>query len=230
MMTYKISFLAAALALLFPLWGQGEDISTVSIEKDGTVLEETARAPVSPEAWLPKKVKKESSAQVEDEGLREALLSYFSDSTYDTSLMSYAFNLSDLDGDGREEALVLLESPYTDREGKPELLIFRRQDDGWHMEQEITAVSVPVMVPKKEEKDSPGFRPLYLFSSDDTGEAVIVKLTPKENIYPLAANGDRVEPKEIKKRKGSAFFCSENKKKEPLRCFSLAEEEKSNIS
>lgn len=199
MMTYKISFLAAALALLFPLWGQGEDISTVSIEKDGTVLEETARAPVSPEAWLPKKVKKESSAQVEDEGLREALLSYFSDSTYDTSLMSYAFNLSDLDGDGREEALVLLESPYTDREGKPELLIFRRQDDGWHMEQEITAVSVPVMVPKKEKKDSPGFRPLYLFSSDDTGEAVIVKLTPKENIYPLAANGDRVEPKEIKR-------------------------------
>ena len=144
--------------------------------------------------------------------------------------MSYAFNLSDLDGDGREEALVLLESPYTDREGKPELLIFRRQDDGWHMEQEITAVSVPVMVPKKEKKDSPGFRPLYLFSSDDTGEAVIVKLTPKENIYPLAANGDRVEPKEIKKRKGSAFFCSENKKKEPLRRFSLAEEEKSSIS
>ncbi|WP_299143387.1 hypothetical protein [uncultured Dialister sp.] len=223
-MTYKISFLAAALALLFPLWGQGEDISTVSIEKDGTVVEETARAVVSPEAWIPKKVKKESSAQVEDEGLRKALLSYFADSTYDTGLMTYAYNFVDLSGGG-EEALVLLESPYTDREEKPALLIFEKDTDGWHMEQEITGISVPLVIPQKGKKDSTAdFRPLYFMEDDETGEGTVKKLSPQGRLYPIAASGETVDVKSMKKMKGQAFFCSMNKKKEPLRWFSLAEE------
>ena len=91
MTTYKIQLLAAAMLFLFPLSGKGEDISTVSIEKNGEVIEETALpAPVSPETLIPKKVQKESSLQEEDEGIRQALLDYFNDTSYDKSLMSYA--------------------------------------------------------------------------------------------------------------------------------------------
>lgn len=151
-MTYKIQFLAAAMVFLFPFFSQGEDISTISIEKNGDMVEAPALAPVSLEAWIPKKVKKESSLQTEDQGLRQAVLDYFADSTYDESQMNYACNFTDLSGDGGKEALVLLESPYTDRDGKPELLIFTRDGEGWHMEQEITGISVPFLIPRRDKK------------------------------------------------------------------------------
>lgn len=223
-MTHTIQFLAAAMIFLFPLCSEGEDISTISIEKNGEMVEMAAPAQAAPEAWIPKKVKKESSVQVEDAGLRQALLAYFADSTYDRSLMSYAWNLADLSGDGREEALVLLESPYTDRNGKPELLIFEKGDDGWHMVQEITGISVPLLIPRREKKDSTAdFRPLYFMEDDETGEGTVKKLTPQGPLYPIAANGETVDVKSMKKMKGQAFFCDSNKKKEPLRWFSLGE-------
>lgn len=37
-MTYKIQFLAAAMVFLFPFFSQGEDISTISIEKNGDMV------------------------------------------------------------------------------------------------------------------------------------------------------------------------------------------------
>lgn len=224
MMTHTIRFLAAAMIFLFPLCSEAEDISTISIEKNGEMVEMAAPAQAAPEAWIPKKVKKESSAQMEDAGLRQALLAYFADSTYDRSFMNYAWNLADLSGDGREEALVLLESPYTDRNGKPELLIFEKGDDGWHMVQEITGVSVPLLIPRREKKDSAAdFRPLYFMEDDETGEGTVKKLTPQGPLYPIAANGEPVDVKSMKKMKGQAFFCAANKKKEPLRWFSLGE-------
>lgn len=226
MNTRKISLLAAALLFLFPLSGKGEDISTVSIEKNGEMIEEKALpAPADPETLIPKKVQKESSLQEENEGIRQALLDYFGDTSYDKSLMSYAVVMEDLDGDGKEEALVLLESPYTDREGKPALLLFTPSDEGWQMTQELTGVSTPLMVLKKEKKDkTTGLRPLYMFITDETGNGSLVRLTPRDGLYPLAVNGEPVEIKDFKKKKGKAFFCSENKKKEPLRWFSLADQ------
>lgn len=230
MTTYKIQLLAAAMLFLFPLSGKGEDISTVSIEKNGEVIEETALpAPVSPETLIPKKVQKESSLQEENEGIRQALLDYFGDTSYDKSLMSYAAMMEDLNGDGKDEALVLLESPYTDREGKPALLIFTPSDNGWQMTQELTGVSTPLMVFKRDKNDKDtGFRPLYMFSTDETGAVSLLRLTPREDLYPLAVNGEPVELKDktLKKKKGKAFFCSEDRKKEPVRWFTLGNQEK----
>lgn len=230
-MTYKIQFLAAAMVFLFPFFSQGEDISTISIEKNGDMVEAPAPAPVSLEAWIPKKVQKESSLQTEDQGLRQAVLDYFADSTYDESLMNYACNFTDLSGDGGKEALVLLESPYTDRDGKPELLIFTRDGEGWHMEQEITGISVPFLIPRRDKKAGSGdFSPLYFMEDEETGGTTVKKLSPQGHLYPLAANGEPVELKSLKKMKGQAFFCAVSKKKEPLRWFSPAPAETGNPS
>ena len=184
-MTYKIQFLAAAMVFLFPFFSQGEDISTISIEKNGDMVEAPAPAPVSLEAWIPKKVQKESSLQTEDQGLRQAVLDYFADSTYDESLMNYACNFTDLSGDGGKEALVLLESPYTDRDGKPELLIFTRDGEGWHMAQEITGISVPFLIPRRDKKTSSGVR--YVPMSEGVAECFrrVVANRPKPPMEPV---------------------------------------------
>lgn len=186
---------------------------------------------MSLEAWIPKKVKKESSLQTEDQGLRQAVLDYFADSTYDESQMNYACNFTDLSGDGGKEALVLLESPYTDRDGKPELLIFTRDGEGWHMEQEITGISVPFLIPRRDKKAGSGdFSPLYFMEDEETGGTTVKRLSPQGHLYPLAANGEPVELKSLKKMKGQAFFCAVSKKKEPLRWFSLAPADTGNPS
>lgn len=50
---------------------------------------------------------------------------------------------------------------------------------------------------------------------DETGEGMVKKLTPQGPLYPIAANGETVDVKSMKKMKGQAFFCTANKKKEP---------------
>lgn len=225
-MTHTCKILAAGLLLLLPLSIEAEDISTVSVEKDGKVVETLAlAAPTAGEGWLPKKVKRQCSLQEEHPDIREALVSYFSDSTMDRSDMTYTACLTDLDRDGKEEALVLLSSPYTDKEGSPMLLVLSPSEEGWTVGQEIMGFPGTFFLPERGKKGPKGLLPIYFAADDGTGQTIVKKLVPVDGLYPPVANGDIVDTgdKTFKKMKGTAYFCGENKKKETVKWFSLGE-------
>ena len=227
-MKHLYKFMAAGLLLLLPFTVSAEDdISTVSIEKDGKVVEtEALPSPSVGEGWIPKKGKHQCSLQEEDPGLRSALLAYFGDSTMDRSEMTYTAALADLDGDGKEEALVLLSSPYTDREGNPMLLILTSSEAGWTVAQEIMGFPGTLFLPERGKKGPAGFLPIYFAANDGTGQVVVKKLMPVDGLYPPVANSEIVDTgdKAFKKMKGTAWFCEQNKKKETVKWFSLGEE------
>lgn len=157
-MTYLYKIMAAGLLLFLSLCGEAEDISTVTVEKDGKVVETAALpAPTAGEGWIPKKVKRQSSLQEENPDIRSALISYFADSTMDSSDMSYTCSLVDLDGDGKEEALVLLSGPDTDKDGSPMLLILRPSEEGWMVGQEIMGFPGTLFIPERGKKAGPVF-------------------------------------------------------------------------
>lgn len=225
-MTYLYKIMAAGLLLFLPLCGEAEDISTVTVEKDGKVVETAALpAPTAGEGWIPKKVKRQSSLQEENPEIRSALISYFADSTMDSSDMSYTCSLVDLDGDGKEEVLVLLSGPDTDKDGTPMLLILRPSEEGWTVGQEIMGFPGTLFIPERGKKAEAGLLPIYFETIDENGQGAVRKLVPADGLYPPVANGEMADTtsRAYKKMKGTAFFCRENKKKETVKWFSLRE-------
>lgn len=222
-MKYKTMLPAAMLALLFPLYGEAHDISTISIWRNGTFEDlPVPPPPEDPETVIPKKIKRHTSEPLEDPRLREALLSYFDGADLDHDTISYAWNEADLDG-GKKEALVLVTGDEIDKTGKPLLLIFTRNQGRWVEGQALTSMEYPLLIPKRNKKMKEGsLAPFYFLSVDDEGKGRLRRLTAEDNIYPPAANGEEMEPKEIKKLKGDAFFCATDQKKTEITWFSLA--------
>ena len=140
--------------------------------------------------------------------------------------MTYTATLTDVDGDGKEEALVLLSSPYTDKDGNPMLLILTPSEEGWTVGQEIMGFPGSLVIPERGKKGPKGLLPIYFASDDGMGQTVVKELAPVDGLYPPVANGEVVDigSKAFKKMKGTAWFCGENKKKETVKWFSLGEE------
>lgn len=225
-MKYRYLLPAIVIALLFPFQGQAGDISTISIWRNGTFEDlPVPPPPEDPELAIPKKINRHTSELSEDPALRSALLAYFEGADLDHDTLSYTWNEADLDG-GEKEALVLVRGDEIDKTGKPMLLIFTKDQDHWVEGQALTGMEYPILIPKrnKKQKDE-SFTPFYFLTVDDGGKGHLLKLTPEDNIYPPCANGENPDPKEIRKLKGDAFFCSTDKKKRKNTWFSLVRRE-----
>ena len=218
-------WLLAVLLMMLPLSAMASDISTISIWKDGAFEDlPVPPPPADPETISPGKIHRHASEAEESLLLRAAILAYFEGADMDISSLSYAFNEADLDG-GEKEALVLVRGDEIDRSGRPMLLIFSKDRDGFREWEELAGMDYPLIIPKRSKKQESGVHSdLYFLYTDEEGHSSIRRLSPEEGIYPPAVNGETADEKLLKKLKGDAWFCSRDKKGREITWFSLGSE------
>lgn len=85
-----------------------------------------------------------AAARTREDGLRSFLRSAFAEAGADFGDSSYVAAFADLDGDGREEALVSLSSGYFCGSGGCALYIYTRAGDSWRQVAELTISNPPV--------------------------------------------------------------------------------------
>lgn len=78
-----------------------------------------------------------------NDGIRRAVISAFDIPKKDWKTTHYSYNFMDLDHDGKMEALVLVQGPYTSGTGGDTLLILKEKDQDWEKDQTISVIHAP---------------------------------------------------------------------------------------
>lgn len=133
-----------------------------------------------------------------NDAIRRAVISSFDIPKKDWKTTKYSYNFMDLDHDGRMEALVLVQGPYTSGTGGDTLLILKEKDEGWEEDQAISIVHAPILVAAPGELDLPSDRKILILKRSGGGakEAYVV-LTSHDGKYITVGEAEEIKDQEI---------------------------------
>lgn len=133
-----------------------------------------------------------------NDGIRRAVISAFDIPKKDWKTTRYSYNFMDLDHDGKMEALVLVQGPYTSGTGGDTLLILKEKDQDWEKDQSISVIHAPILVAAPGELHLPSDRKILIFKRSGGGaKEAYAALTSKDGIYCTAAEAEEVKDQEI---------------------------------
>ena len=133
-----------------------------------------------------------------NDGIRRAVISAFHIPPKDWKTTRYSYNFMDLDHDGKMEALVLVQGPYTSGTGGDTLLILKEKDKDWEKDQSISVIHAPILVAAPGELHLPSDRKILIFKRSGGGaKEAYAALTSKDGIYCTVAEAEEVKDQEI---------------------------------
>ncbi|MGN0953796.1 hypothetical protein [Dialister sp.] len=133
-----------------------------------------------------------------NDAIRRAVISSFDIPKKDWKTTKYSYNFMDLDHDGRMEALVLVQGPYTSGSGGDTLLILKEKDEGWEEDQAISIVHAPILVAAPGELDLPSDRKILILKRSGGGaKEAYVALTSHDGKYISVGEAEEIKDQEI---------------------------------
>lgn len=133
-----------------------------------------------------------------NDAIRRAVISSFDIPKKDWKTTKYSYNFMDLDHDGRMEALVLVQGPYTSGTGGDTLLILNEKDEGWEEDQAISIVHAPILVAAPGELDLPSDRKILILKRSGGGaKEAYVALTSHDGKYITVGEAEEIKDQEI---------------------------------
>lgn len=133
-----------------------------------------------------------------NDAIRRAVISSFDIPKKDWKTTKYSYNFMDLDHDGRMEALVLVQGPYTSGTGGDTLLILKEKDEGWEEDQAISIVHAPILVAAPGELDLPSDRKILILKRSGGGaKEAYVALTSHDGKYITVGEAEEIKDQEI---------------------------------